>query len=69
VREQLESRLKTLRYEFETGQDRLRELESQQAHLRETLLRISGAVQILEEMLAVVPANGPAAERRAAAAE
>jgi hypothetical protein len=28
-----------------------------------------GAIQILEEMLAVVPANGPAAERRAVATE
>ena len=30
----------------------LAELETKQAHLRETLLRISGAVQVLEEMLA-----------------
>jgi len=64
VREQLEERLKTLRHEFETGQGRLRDLEAQQARLRETLLRISGAIQVLEEVLAAAPANGPPPECR-----
>lgn len=49
---QLQNRLDVLRKEFETGQGRLRELEIQEAHLRETLLRISGAIQVLEELLA-----------------
>jgi predicted nuclease with TOPRIM domain len=52
VREQLQFRLEELRREFETGQMRLRELERQQLSLRETLLRISGAIQVLEELLA-----------------
>ena len=52
MREQLQIRLETLKREFETGQARLREVEAQQAHLRETLLRISGAIQVLEEELA-----------------
>lgn len=52
MREQLRMRLEELKKEFETGQARLRELEMQEAHLRETMLRISGAIQVLEEALA-----------------
>jgi predicted nuclease with TOPRIM domain len=52
MQEQLRSRLEELKREFETGQTRLRELESEQAYTRETLLRISGAIQVLEEALA-----------------
>jgi predicted nuclease with TOPRIM domain len=52
LREQLQARLEELKREFETGQARLRELEAQQLQLRETLLRISGAIQVLEETLA-----------------
>jgi hypothetical protein len=51
VREQLQHRLDELKKEFEKGQLRLRELEIQQFSMRETLLRISGAIQILEELL------------------
>ena len=52
MREQLEARLEELKGEYETGQARLRELEAQGARLRETMLRISGAIQVLEEALA-----------------
>jgi len=52
VREALQRRLEVLRKEFDTGQTRLREVERQQLSLRETLLRISGAIQVLEELLA-----------------
>lgn len=52
MREQLQLRLEVLKNEFETGQTKLRELERQQAILRETLLRISGAIQVVEELLA-----------------
>jgi predicted nuclease with TOPRIM domain len=51
MREQLQSRLEVLRVEFEAGQAKLRELDTQQSRLRETLLRISGAIQVLEEIL------------------
>ena len=51
MQQQIQSRLEVLKAEFETGQARLRELETQQAHLRETLLRISGAIQVLQEIL------------------
>ena len=52
MRAQLQARLEELKREFETGQTRLQELEAQAALVRETLLRISGAIQVLEEALA-----------------
>jgi hypothetical protein len=52
MREQLQARLSDLRQEFEGGKGRLRELERQQAHLADQLLRVSGAIQVLEELLA-----------------
>ena len=51
MREQLQKRLDELKSEFETGQARLQELEMQTSRLRETLLRISGAIQVLQETL------------------
>lgn len=51
MREQLEQRLNELKAEFESGQQRLAEFENQAAQLRQTLLRISGAIQVLEEEL------------------
>jgi predicted nuclease with TOPRIM domain len=51
MRERLEGRLRELRTEFEAGQKMLAELEAKQANLRETLLRISGAIQVLDEIL------------------
>ena len=52
MREQLERRLNQLKSEFESGQKILTELDSKQATLRESLLRVSGAIQVLEEELA-----------------
>lgn len=49
MKEQLEKRLTELKSEFESGQKMMTELESKQSNLRDTLLRISGAIQILEE--------------------
>ncbi len=57
MREQLENRLQQLKSEFELGQQKLSELESQAASLRNMLLRISGAVQVLEEELGKAPAS------------
>ena len=48
--EQLQNRLASLKKEFEAGQLRLRELEAELSHIRETMLRISGAIQVLEEL-------------------
>jgi chromosome segregation ATPase len=52
MRENLEKRLQKLKTEFESGQKVLAELEAKQANVRDTLLRISGAIQVLEEELA-----------------
>jgi len=51
MREQIESRLQSLLAEFKAGQEMLAELDAKQAHLRSSLLRISGAMQVLEELL------------------
>lgn len=48
---QLVERLSQLKSEFESGQKVLRELEVRQQDVRDTLLRIGGAIQVLEEML------------------
>lgn len=51
MKEQLQKRLESLKSEFESGQKALSELEQKQISLREVLLRISGAIQVLEEEL------------------
>jgi prefoldin subunit 5 len=48
--ERIQQRIETLRKELEVGQQRMRELEQQLAQLRDTMLRISGAIQVLEEL-------------------
>lgn len=52
MKEKLEQRLQELKAEFESGQKMIADLETQQANLKTTLLRISGAIQVLEELLA-----------------
>lgn len=64
MREQLQARLEELRREYETGQARLRELEAEQAYVQETMLRISGAIRVLQELL---EADAPARPGDAAA--
>ena len=51
MREQISNRLQELQTEFEVGQKVMAELEIRQANLRSTLLRIGGAMQVLEELL------------------
>jgi len=58
MKTQLEQRLKELRAEYESGQKILTDieqklvyLENRKENLGETLLRISGAVELLEELL------------------
>ena len=60
MKAQLEKRLKELRNEYESGQKTLgnietalAELEARKENLNETLLRISGAIELLEEVLGV----------------
>ena len=51
MREKLEQRLEELKSEYESGQKMLEDLETRQAELRTTLLRISGAIQVLQEVM------------------
>ena len=60
MRAQLEQRLAELRSEYETGQKMLADLEAKKADLQTTLLRISGAIQVLEEFLAEEPEEAKA---------
>lgn len=44
-------RLTQLQQDLATGHERLTQLDHQRTQLTETLLRIAGAVQVLEELL------------------
>jgi len=57
MRAGVERRLGELRAEFEAGRRMLADLDARRAELQQTLLRIGGAVQVLEELL------GPAGEQ------
>ncbi|NGZ09579.1 MAG: hypothetical protein CV088_09345 [Nitrospira sp. LK70] len=63
MREQLQRRLETLKKEFHAGRARATELEQQQTNLHQTLLRISGAIQVLEEELSPAKAHNTNGER------
>ncbi len=49
---QLRERLNELKAEFTNGQKMLAEFKRKQVNLENSLLRISGAIQVLEELLA-----------------
>ena len=51
MQDRIQLRLARLQQEYEIGERQLRELIQQEAGLRETLLRISGAIQVLQELL------------------
>jgi predicted nuclease with TOPRIM domain len=74
MREQIKNRLESLAAEYRSGQQMLAELQEREASVKLTLTRISGAIQVLEELLqendpaAEITENGAAnADRRAAA--
>ena len=52
MRKYLEHRLTQLKAEFEAGQKMLADLETKKNEIQTTVLRISGAIQVLEELLA-----------------
>lgn len=60
MRPQIEQRLSELKSEYEAGQKMLADLEAKKADLQTTLLRISGAIQVLEDLLAEKPAEAMA---------
>jgi prefoldin subunit 5 len=47
----MKQKLEELRVEFERGQQQMSLLEQRRAEVRDTLLRISGAIQVLEDLL------------------
>jgi hypothetical protein len=51
LREQIQARLEELKKELEAGQAELQKVDMQRTYLRETMMRIGGAVQVLEELL------------------
>lgn len=51
MKEQLADRLGGLNKEFQEGQKMLGELDAQRNELTQKLIRISGAIQVLEEEL------------------
>ena len=55
MQDKLQQRLQQLKTEYEAGQKVMADLEAKKANLRDTLLRISGAIQVLEEILSEVP--------------
>ena len=51
MRERIQARLQELKTEVGKGELTLQELEEQAAMVRQNMLRISGAIQVLEEIL------------------
>jgi hypothetical protein len=51
----IEARLDELKQEFARGQKMLQDAELRRAEIEQTLIRISGAIQVLEELLGESP--------------
>ena len=51
MKSELEARLKELKEEYQKGQGQLLAFEQETAKLKTTMIRISGAIQVLEELL------------------
>ncbi len=47
----MNERLRELRAELEKGRQRMQALDRERQEVRDTMLRISGAIRVLEEML------------------
>lgn len=59
MKAQLKKRLIALEKEYQIGETRIKELESELSTLQSTLLRISGAIQVLKEELDKAEQDGP----------
>jgi hypothetical protein len=67
VEEEIRRRKDELHEQLRLGEQRLRELDEERAELQRTLLRIAGAAQVLEELLAPGDRNGSVAATEAVA--
>lgn len=56
MRNRLEQRMAELRNELIVGQKMSNELDAKRAELQTTMLRIAGAIQVIEEVLQAEPA-------------
>jgi chromosome segregation ATPase len=56
MREKIKNRILELRQELNAGHQSLRELDARSAEVRSQMLRINGAIQVLEELLGAEPA-------------
>jgi chromosome segregation ATPase len=57
IKDQLEIRLDELKAELQSGQRALADLEAKEKELRDTLSRIRGAIQVIEEELVEARTN------------
>jgi len=55
-------RLQQLKDELQRGQQEMARLDRQRQELRDTMLRISGAIQVIEELLAQQAPGDPRSE-------
>jgi prefoldin subunit 5 len=62
VEDQVTNRLEELRKELEKGRQRLESLDRERQEVRDTMLRISGAIQVLEELRTQEAAPSPQVE-------
>jgi hypothetical protein len=60
MKERIEQRMKALCAEYRAGEEILADLANRQSNLKLTLTRISGAIQVLEELLRENSADAPA---------
>lgn len=62
MREQLERRLQQLKDEYAQGEKTLEDLQAKTAGVQRVMLRLSGAIQVLEEELAAENAPQPSGD-------
>jgi hypothetical protein len=55
---QVQARLAALKQEYQAGEEQLRDLARREMALRESMLRIAGAILVLEEVLSAAPEAG-----------
>ena len=51
MKDELLKKLESLKAEYQAGVRMLNEIQTREQNLRQTLLQISGAIQVLEELL------------------
>ncbi|GAA5193505.1 hypothetical protein GCM10023322_55680 [Rugosimonospora acidiphila] len=59
MREQLRERIEQLTQEYRNGETMLADLDRRRTELQATMLRISGALQVLQELMGPVAAEEP----------